>query len=163
MNSTKLQQDILKAAWVENHVEKFSPFKYALWDDHVAVIIGVNDVYTHIVLIPKGEFYLDHTKVFKGKPVNMKRLMEEARYAYPAYDTRIIKEVVPGYPPVRVFKLQDNVSDDEIRINTKNLTYFGKKLEEYTVKGIDKKHPLFIFEEDGDEEKLVGIVLPVNY
>lgn len=162
MNSTKLQQDLVKAAWAEDHLEKPSPFKYAIYDDHIAVIIGVKDIYTHIVLIPISEFYLN-TKVFKGEPVNVRRLEEEARYAYPAYDTRVVKEVVPGYPPVRVFKMQDNVSDDEIRINTKNLTYFGKKLEEYTFKGIDKKHPLFIFEGNSDEEKLVGIVLPVNY
>jgi hypothetical protein len=71
--------------------------------------------------------------------------------------------VDPKKPPVKIFKLADSVSDEEIRINLNFFKYFGKDYEAYHYKGHGKKKPLYVYEGSESDEHLVGILLPVNY
>lgn len=164
MDYTKLQTDILKAAIAEDHFKKVSPFLWSDCGDDLAIMVEG----FYVVFIPKTEFYLDVNKVFKNEPVKKVYNETELRYAYPAYDTQQLRYVDPKKPPLKIFKLADNVSDDEIRVNLNFFKYFGKDYEAYHYKGHGKKKPLYVYEGGETDtfqsfEHLVGILLPVNY
>lgn len=149
MNYIKLQQDILKAKFIEDTKGRQSPFWYGLYKESVAIIIDGH----YIVFIPKCAFYLDLDKIFpKVKPANINTIIKCINEAEPIQDTRAMR-IVADDQKVRIF----SGKNDQIWIADDLFKYFSKDVTEY--RGIDKKSPIFLYE----YEVLVGVLYPVNH
>ena len=149
MNYIKLQQDILKAKFVEDTRGRKSPFAYGFYEESIAIVIDGH----YIVFIPTCAFYLDLKKTFpKLVPVNVEKIIKPYD-TEPITDTGMIRTVEDGLK-VRVF----SGKTDQIWIDEKCFKYFGKdEVTEY--RGTGKKYPIYLYE----YEVLVGMLLPVNH
>ena len=149
MNYIKLQQDILKAKYIEDTRARRSPFVYGFYEESVAIVINGSC----IVFIPKCEFYLDLDKVFpKNVPIKLDTVMKNIYEAEPIEDTRATR-IVADDRKVRIF----SGKNDQIWIADDLFKYFGKDVTEY--RGTDKRSPIYLYE----YKVLVGVLYPVNH
>lgn len=149
MNYIKLQQDILKAKFIEDTRGRRSPFAYGFYEESVAIVIDSQ----YIVFVPKCAFYLDLEKTFpKNVPLTVGKMIKPYD-TEPITDTGMIRTIEDGRK-IRVF----SGAKDEIWIDDRKFKYFGKDdVTEY--RGTDKKSPIYLYE----YEVLVGMILPVNH
>ncbi len=152
MEILKIQNNLIKAAEARDLTgdeRYFKDYKYYEDDNAVYMIDRAIAVY----IIPKRLFYLDIDKVFNQAPTNIKKMIDDARYAEDLADTETEK-TWGNRATVHIFA---TAAGDQIYLDKKLLKYH--KLPECTFKGTKRNYPVYIYEED----LLTAVVLPVNY
>ena len=149
MKVDKILNDMVKAYFKDKN--KFSAdYHYGLDDNSVYVIYKGVVAYE----IPRGYFVLDIEKIFADiKPFTgvkqLFRLKDEAKPLEYSY-----YRVLDNKLGVNVYGLDG----ESIAIDYKLLKTFEDGKHEITLKGINYKSPVFVY----DYDVLVGLIMPVN-
>lgn len=150
MNYHNIQNELLKSAYARDTKNKNFPYNYGIVGEYICITDGFK-----LEKIPKDKFFLNIETVFKNKePINMVKIMDDSD-AKEVRNTMMTK-MVDDKTHVAIFQIDD--SDEELWINVKLLKDFDLKNSHF--KGINRRSPLFIYE---DEEEVVGLVLPINH
>ena len=152
MNTLKIQQELVKAAFTRDYKNKRAEMLYGVTGDYVVV---VPDGYT-LYKIPKAFFYLDPETVFEGrKNERIERFLDDSN-AMSATDTHasIVETKTGKKRTLHKFILEDG---KPAYIDEKFLKCFD--LDISTFKAVSPISPLFIYEYG----EMVGLVLPVRY
>lgn len=150
MKIDKIQMDLLKA-WYKDDRKFNTIYRYGEHDGNICVT-DQHGVY----IIPKSLFVLD-LRIFDSTPLDFERmgllkLEQDSR----RLDYKYSIEQKDTKATVNVLKF-DEEDGEEVWINKKLLRYFDEKYP-ITYRGINKKSPVFVYE-DG---VMVGIVLPIK-
>ena len=144
MNHVKIQVDIIK--WNENNRigrRNKNIFNGYQQDDENTFIV-YNGV--AIFIIPNNLVFLDLNKIFDGKQMNVKKMLDYSKAE------KLSNSYLSKYIEKRKLRIYYN-HDQTIYVDNDLFKYFDKEIE---TKGTTIKHPIYIFEYN----QLIGMLLP---